>query len=108
MAQKQIFLVEDDIEGGPASHTLRFALEGDEYEIDLNDHNAGEMRDVFAPYVGRGRKLGRRQLTPGRRTAASRVDNRAVRAWAGSNGVAINGRGRIPAKVLEQYHAAGN
>jgi hypothetical protein len=46
----------------------------------------------------------------GRRTSAgfSGVDPKAVRAWAASNKIQINDRGRIPASVVEQYRAAGN
>jgi hypothetical protein len=36
------------------------------------------------------------------------VDNRAVRAWAASNGIELSERGRIPGVVIEQYRAAGN
>ena len=39
---------------------------------------------------------------------SSEVDNKAVRAWAASNGIELSTRGRIPASVLEQYRAAGN
>ena len=40
--------------------------------------------------------------------SSSNVDLKAVRAWAASNGVEVSGRGRVPAKVIEQYKAAGN
>ncbi len=31
----------------------------------------------------------------------------ALEAWANDHGIAVSGRGRIPASVMEQYHAAG-
>ena len=108
MAQKRVLVIEDDIVGGPARHTLHFALEGDEYEIDLNDDNAEQLRGAFAPYVERGRKMNRRRFTAGRADGDGAVDNRTVRAWAAANGIEMRGRGRIPARVLEQYRASAN
>ena len=34
MAQKVTVALEDDLTGGPADQTVRFAFEGTEYEID--------------------------------------------------------------------------
>jgi hypothetical protein len=31
-----------------------------------------------------------------------------IRAWAGQQGIAVSGHGRIPAGVVAQYHAAAN
>lgn len=110
VAQKQILILEDDIQGGVASETLRFAFDGTEYEIDLNHKNAAKMRQAITFYVDHARKVspnGRRPSGRGR-TSSVGIDNPAVRAWAASNGVALSTRGRIPASVIEQYRAAGN
>ena len=104
VAQKRVLVMEDDLDGGPAGNTLRFSLEGDEYEIDLNDANARTMRGAFAPYVERGRKVNRRRSYA---RQDGPVDNRTVRAWAAANGIEMHGRGRIPARVMDQYRAAG-
>jgi len=40
------------------------------------------------------------------RTTASRRRAGDVRAWAKDHGIAVSSRGRIPARVAEQYHAA--
>jgi hypothetical protein len=37
MATRITVALEDDLDGGPAEQTLRFALSGSEYEIDLNN-----------------------------------------------------------------------
>jgi hypothetical protein len=42
------------------------------------------------------------------RTAASWQRSGDIRAWAKEHGLAVSERGRIPASVVEQYHAAGN
>ena len=69
MAQKVHIVLEDDLDGSDATETVSFGLDGTTYEIDLNDKNAGELRDALPSYVGHGRKVsGRRR---GRRPAAA-------------------------------------
>jgi hypothetical protein len=106
MAQKVTVTLEDDLDGGPAAETIRFAFGGVEYEIDLSAKNASRFRKQFAPFIEHARKAGRGQ--PGRagRSAASRRRSGDVRAWAKRQGIAVSDRGRIPAGVLEQYQAA--
>jgi len=41
MAQKITVALEDDVDGGPADETVRFAIGGVDYEIDLSRKNAG-------------------------------------------------------------------
>jgi len=40
MAQKVSVVLEDDLTGGPAEQTVRFAFDGTDNEIDLNAKNA--------------------------------------------------------------------
>jgi nucleoid-associated protein Lsr2 len=107
MAQKVTVALEDDLTGGKAAETVRFAFDGTGYEIDLNAKNAKAFRTLLAPYVEHARKAGR---APGRRagrTVASRQRSGDIRAWAKQHGLAVSERGRIPASVVEQYQAAG-
>src|SRR5262249_15546416 len=99
MAQKVTVALEDDLTGGPADQTVRVAVEGTGYEIDLTAKNAAGFRTLLAPYVQHARKAGR--------TAASRQRSGDIRAWAQQHGMAVSERGRIPASVMEQYDAAG-
>lgn len=110
MAQRQIVTLEDDIQGGEATQTIRFGFNGSEYEIDLNDKNATKMHQALTFYVDHARRVGngRRTSSSRGRTSSTGVDNQAVRAWAASNGVELSSRGRIPANVIDQYRAAGN
>ena len=55
MAQKVHIVLEDDLDGSPATETVSFGLDGKTYEIDLNDKNAGKLRDALAQYVGAAR-----------------------------------------------------
>jgi len=114
MAQKMQVLLLDDIDGGDASETVSFSLDGVGYEIDLNDENAAKLRDALSPWVGHARKTGGRSggAGGGRRPRAARTGGGAggetaeVRAWAKENGHTVSERGRIPGSVLDAYRAA--
>jgi hypothetical protein len=111
MAQKVQIILEDDIDGGEATQTVTFALDGTNYEIDLNDANAEKLRDAIAPFVGHARKVsGGARRGPGRRPATSAVAGGAsakeIREWAHANGQAVPERGRIPADVRAAFEAA--
>ena len=108
MAQKVTVALEDDLTGGPAEETVRFAFEGTEYEIDLNAKNAAALRKQLATYIEHARKAGRAPARGAGRSAASRQRSGDIRAWAKERGLAVSERGRIPASVAEQYHAAGH
>jgi hypothetical protein len=107
MAQKVTVALEDDLNGGPAQETVRFAFGGADYEIDLNTKNAATFRKQLAPFIEHARKAGRAPSRRPWRTAASRQRSGDIRAWAKDRGIAVSERGRIPASVMEQYHAAG-
>ncbi len=72
MAQKVTVALEDDLDGGPADQTVRFAFGGAEYEIDLSTKNATAFRKKLAPFIGHARKAGRGQVRrPAPRPAVS-------------------------------------
>ena len=87
--------------------TVWFAFDGTDYEIDLNAKNAAAFGKQLAPYLQYARKAGRPQPRRGGRTTAGRQRSGDIRAWAKEHGLAVSERGRIPASVAEQYHAAG-
>jgi nucleoid-associated protein Lsr2 len=97
MAQKVTVELEDDLTGGPADETVRFAVEGTGYEIDLSAKNAAAFRKLFAPYIEHAGKTGRVQARQAGRTAASRQRSGDIRAWTKQHGLALSERGRIPA-----------
>jgi len=104
MATKVTVALEDDLDGGPADETVRFAVGGTAYEIDLNNKNARAFRKQLAPFVEHARRAGRGQRRP--RTSSSRRRSGDIRAWAKGQGIAVSGRGRIPASVVARYEAA--
>ena len=76
MAQKVTVELEDDLTGGPAEQTVRFAFEGTDYEIDLSAKNAAAFGKKLAPYLEHARRAGRAPArSPGgpRRTGSARV-----------------------------------
>jgi hypothetical protein len=107
MAQQIQTLFIDDIDGGAAAGTVRFALDGVEYEIDLSTEHAEELHSALGKYIGHARKAGGtpRRAARGRR-AASTFDTTTVRNWARERGYDIKDRGRVPADLVAKYHAA--
>jgi hypothetical protein len=106
MATKITFALEDDLVGGLAEETLRFGIDGSEYEIDLNKKNAKAFRQQLAPFIEHARKAGRRQRRRPVRTSSSRERSGGIRAWAKDQGIKVSERGRIPASIIEQYENA--
>ena len=107
MAQKVTLALEDDLDGGPADETVRFAVDGADYEIDLRASNADAFRKQLAPYLEHARRAGRSQPRRAGRPAAGRQSG-DIRAWAKDRGIVVSARGRIAASVAEQYRAAHN
>ncbi|WP_091287388.1 histone-like nucleoid-structuring protein Lsr2 [Micromonospora haikouensis] len=121
MAKQIIHKLIDDLDGGDADETVKFALDGVQYEIDLSASNAEELRAVLGPYTSHGAKVGRgggavgdrmvrTSATPagsrrvGSATAVNREQNRAIRDWAKRAGKNISDRGRIPQDVVVEFH----
>jgi hypothetical protein len=107
MAQRIQTLLVDDIDGGEAVGTVRFGLDGTEYEIDLSAAHGDELRNALGPYLAHARRAGgtARAAARGRRGGAA-VDIAKVREWAREQGIEVKDRGRVPAGVVEQYKTA--
>ncbi len=109
MAQKIQTLFIDDIDGSPAEGTVRFALDGTEYEIDLNTKHADALRKALAKYIDASRRTtggARRPSRSGRRASASGVNTTEVREWAKAQGIEVKDRGRVPAELVVRFRAA--
>lgn len=57
MAQKINIVLVDDIDGTEGAETLRFGIDGQNYEIDLAGKNAEEFRKTLERYASKGRKV---------------------------------------------------
>jgi hypothetical protein len=108
--QKAVVSLIDDLDGSVADVTVTFGYQGQEYEIDLNQEHANEMRETLGSYAVHARTVrAHRQQHAGRgprRTAASRQRSAQMRAWATEHGFAIKERGRVPVEVVEAYEEA--
>jgi hypothetical protein len=108
MAQRVNVVLVDDLDGNDAAETVTFALDGVDYEIDLNESNAEALRNALARYVEAGRRVGGRRrkgqrVASGGDTGPSAAD---IRQWARENGWDVPERGRVSADVREAYAAA--
>jgi len=109
VAQKIQTLFIDDLDGSEADGTIRFGLDGTEYEIDLNAGHAQALRDALARYVRAARRAGggaRRPAGGGRRASADGHDSTKVREWAKAQGIEVKDRGRVPAELVVKFKAA--
>lgn len=108
MAQRVQVVLIDDVDGSTADETVRFGLDGVQYELDLSAGNAAELRAAFAKWIEPARKSGGRRA--GRKTARSaataKEEATQIREWARANGHVVSERGRIPAEVRAAYAAA--
>ena len=95
MAQKIQTVFVDDLDGSEAEGTVRFGLDGTEYEIDLNADHAQALRDALAPY-----------MRSARRASASGLNTTEVREWAKAQGIDVKDRGRVPAELVVKFKAA--
>ena len=107
MAQEVQTLLFDDLDGSDAETTIRFGLDGSDYEIDLNAAHAKELRESLAVYAGHARRIPRAGRRPARRKqAAVGISTSEVRAWAKTEGIEVKERGRIPADLIARHKAA--
>ncbi|MEX5236580.1 Lsr2 family protein [Kocuria arenosa] len=107
MAQTVQIILEDDLDGGPAEETVRFGLDGAQYEIDLSEGNAAKLRDAVRPFIAKARRAQSKQAPKqARPTGKSNPDTAAIRQWARENGHPVSDRGRIHQDVQKAYYDA--
>ena len=109
MAQRVQTLFIDDLDGSAAEGTVRFGLDGAEYEIDLNAEHAKNMREALARYVDAARRVGGSARKPARgssRGPAGGLNTIEVREWARAQGIEVKDRGRVPAELVVKFKAA--
>ena len=113
MAKHTTVILVDDLTGQDGTkerpvETVSFGLDGNNYEIDLSEDNAGKLREALAIYVHKGRKVPqarRRSSDSGRRRSSKTA---SIRAWARDNGYPVGDRGRIRPEIVEAWEAAGS
>ncbi|HEX4429827.1 MAG TPA: Lsr2 family protein [Frankiaceae bacterium] len=107
MVERRTVELVDDLDGGRADETVRFAIDSREYEIDLSGQNARKLREAVHPYVAAARQTGTRRphaALPGTVDAgAGSDDSQQIRDWARARGLEVSSRGRIPAYLRQAY-----
>jgi hypothetical protein len=113
VAKKTIVEIIDDIDGEPiesGGETIRFAVNGTEYSIDLNGKNATEFHRKMNYYIKHGERIGGRRRgsspKPASKAEAGGTNIREIRAWARANGHDVASKGRIPEDIVAAYSAA--
>jgi hypothetical protein len=98
----------DDLDSTPAEGTVRFGLDGTDFEIDLNAGHDQALRDLLAPYVKAARRgRGPQRPSPRKPTASTSSPGSAeIRDWAKIQGIEVKDRGRIPAGLVVKFKAA--
>jgi hypothetical protein len=133
MGQRIITTLIDDMDQTPESEkvqvtTVRFVVDGIEYEIDLRAENKDKLDEVraqvaemWAPWISNARrvgsanvargKAGRRRVTTANGSLASEREmvalNRQAREWAIGEGANVSARGRLPENITEAYIGTG-
>jgi hypothetical protein len=102
MATKTTIVLVDDIQGGPATETVQFSVNGTHYEIDLNETNARWFHDATKPYIAAARVV-----KPGNKPATrNRKRSQEIRTWAVEQGYDLPERGRTPDLIIRAYDEA--
>jgi Lsr2 len=113
MAKETVTRLLDDLDGGAAHETVKFAHDGHFYEIDLSSKNAKKLRNDLAVFVEHGSRVSSRAAAGGggrgsqRGGGSDRDQNRVIREWALSKGFEVAERGRIKQDIVEAFHRAG-
>lgn len=115
MAQRvQVELI-DDLNGEEAQETVRFGVDGTDYEIDLTNENAEKLRSALSGYVENARKAKTRRSQGGQRTSPSssastggskHEETQKIWQWAKDNGHNPSARGRITQSIIDAYNDA--
>lgn len=111
MAKTTYVVVKDDIDGTEGAETHLFALDGQEWEIDLSPANLEKLQKSLQVFIDNGSPV--KRTTKGVKTFKSHAPSgrsseqlAAVRAWANANGHSVSNRGRIPESILQEFDEA--
>lgn len=90
-----------------AQESVRFSLDGADYEIDLSAGKTAEKREALARFVSHGRRV--RGASGSRRERAGssgRGETQKIREWATANGYSPSSRGRISQDIKQAFDGA--
>lgn len=102
MVQKVQISQVSDLDGQPADETVKFSLDGTDYEIDLSSGQAEAMRARLLPFTSRARRKAVQRRRGGKRKP-SRSDLPEIREYARARGYDIKERGAVPKRIIDEY-----
>jgi hypothetical protein len=114
MVQRIQTLLIDDLDGSEATATTKFGLDGNAYEIDLNDPHTEALRGVLMRYRNHARAVPNTSRFPSTRNATitrgagKRPDTKEERAYLMAAGYPIKVQGRIPKELHAIWENRGN
>lgn len=110
MAKKQVVQFIDDLDGKVLDEfeTVKWGLDGKQYEFDTSPAQAEKFRKSLQKYLAASRKVGSaRQTKPAAATPKSgKEQTQAIREWARDEGYEVSDRGRIPGAIIEAFDEA--
>ena len=101
----------DDLDGSVLEDgsTVRWGLDGREYELDTSPANEAKLRKQLDKYLRASRRVAvvaQSQPVGGVHGQSDPHQLQAVRDWARRNGHDISDRGRIPRDIMAAFDAA--
>lgn len=113
MAKVTTTTIIDDIDGTEidGTETVRFSIDGTNYEIDLGPENHAELRERLATFIAHARPIAGPAPEPARKNRTAHTppaggDADEIRNWAKAHDIDVADRGRISTALREQYRAA--
>lgn len=111
MSKRVVVELIDDLDGKPidgeqGGGTVKFALQGRQFELDLSAANLAKLEAAVAPFVevARASSESVSPTAPRRRKSTSELAE--IREWARAQGIAVSGYGRVPSEVRAAYAAS--
>lgn len=105
MAKKvTVSLVDDFDPAQTAVETVEFGLDGSNYEIDLSEKNAANLRGEMEKWIAAGRKVGStRRRAPRGISSGDGLPLAEIREWAKKNGHQVSSRGRVSSEIVRAW-----
>jgi hypothetical protein len=108
LAKKQTVQFIDDLDGKVLDEfeTIRWAVDGREYEFDTSPKHAQQFRNSIEKYLTVSRRVGPKNTRTVAAVKSKSSRTQAIREWALREGYEVSSRGRIPLAVAEAFEAA--
>ena len=106
MAQRTQVELVDDIDGSRARGTVRFTVEGREWELDLSAEHLAQFAEDMRRWTQHARRVGVHHGAGRRPARRDPAQTAHIRTWAAANGFDVGPRTPISAQIVQAYEAA--